>query len=236
LAAETEESAAAANDRTVSSNPWLPYVAPMAAFMLITALEGQFRAQYPLVYIIKVIMVTICVWFFRGPLREIKVDGKFIVPAVLVGAAVFAEWIWLDRLTHYPHLAFLGKRTEYNPFVSIANPMLLWLFLASRFYGLALLVPLVEEVFWRSFLLRIFTDPDDFQRVRLGEFSWIAFAVVAAAFGLSHPEWLEAIICAIAYGLLLRQTRSLFACVVAHATTNLMLGIYVVTQHAWSFW
>ena len=149
---------------------------------------------------------------------------------------MFAEWIWLQPLTHYPHFSFLGKRTEYNPFAAIANPGLRWAFLAARFYGLALLVPLVEEVFWRSFLLRIISDPDDFERLQPWKFTWTAFGVVAVLFGFTHPEWLEAIICAVAYGLLLRQTRSLFACVVAHATTNLMLGIYVVTQHAWAYW
>ena len=236
MAADIEEAETAAPARTVSGNAWLPYVAPMAVFMLITAVEGQFKSQYPLVYIIKVMAVSLCVWYSREPFREIKPEGRFILPAVLVGAAVFAEWIWLDPLTHYPHLVFLGKRAEYNPFVSIANPVVRAFFLVARFYGLALLVPLVEEVFWRSFLLRIFTDPDDFQRVKLGAFSWTAFAAVAVAFGLAHPEWLEAIICAAAYGLLLRQTKSLFACVVAHATTNLMLGIYVITQHAWNFW
>ena len=53
---------------------------------------------------------------------------------------------------------------------------------------------------------------------------------------LSHPEWLAAALCAVAYGLLLRQTRSLFACVVAHGVTNFALGLYVIAAHQWQLW
>jgi CAAX prenyl protease-like protein len=215
---------------------WAAYVVPMVAFLLVTQLEPHAGAKYPLVYIAKMVVVTICVLLFRAPLRDFRPEGRVLLPAILVGAAVFAEWIWLGPLTHYPHLPLGSSRAEYNPFVAIANPALRVGFLAARFYGLVLLVPIVEEVFWRSFLLRYITDPDRFWRQKPWDYSWTAFAVVAVGFGLSHPEWLEAMICAAAYGLLLRQTRSLFACVVAHSVTNLMLGVYVVTQHEWKFW
>lgn len=234
--AEIVESSAEAEPSARLAGPWIPYVVPMAAFCAITAVEPQLHAWYPIVYVIKVVVVTVCLLLFRGPLSEIRFDSRYLTPGVLVGAAVFAEWVWLEPLTHYPHFAILGKRAEYNPFASIDSTSLRMVFLAARFYGLALLIPMVEEIFWRSFLLRVFTDPDHFDRLRVGEYSWRAFCVVAVAFGAAHQEWLEAIICAAAYGLLLRKTRSLFACVLAHSVTNLMLGIYIVTQHAWRFW
>jgi CAAX prenyl protease-like protein len=219
------------------ANAWVPYVVPMAVFVMFTSLvEPRAPVLYPWLYIVKVILVTVCVAACRSPLHEIRFEARVLLPAVLVGAAVFAVWIWLEPLTHYPHFAFLGKRVEYNPFDAIGDGPLRGLFLVARFYGLAVLVPLVEEIFWRSFMLRFISDPDDFQRLRQGQFSWIAFAVVAVAFGATHPEWMEAIICGLAYGLLLRYTRNLFACIVAHGVTNLMLGIYIVTHHAWKFW
>ena len=231
-----EETVTNADEHAAPGHAWISYVVPMALFFAITMFESRAPAQYPYIYLLKVVLVTACLWAFQTPLRDLRCDGGVLLPAVLVGAAVFVEWVWLGPLTHYPHFAFLGTRAEYNPFVAIGNPSLRGVFLVARFYGLVLLVPLVEEIFWRSFLLRVLTDPDDFHRLRVGEFSWVAFALVAFAFGTAHPEWLEAIVCAVAYGLLLRQTRSLFACVVAHGVTNLLLGIYVVTQHAWKFW
>ena len=97
------------------------------------------------------------------------------------------------------------------------------------------MVPVMEEIFWRSFLLRWITDPD-FTKLKVGEFSWSAFAVVAGIFAISHPEWLAAAIFAAMMALLLKRTGSLFACIVAHGFTNLLLGIYVMQTHSWMLW
>jgi CAAX prenyl protease-like protein len=109
-------------------------------------------------------------------------------------------------------------------------------FLALRFYGLVLMVPVMEEVFWRSFLLRFATDLDDFKRVPIGTFSTTAFFVSSAMFAAAHSEWLVAFICAAAYAYLYRVTRSLFACIVAHSVTNLALGIYILITGDWKYW
>jgi uncharacterized protein len=230
------ESSSSGNSAAPPQAPWLSYVAPMAVFMVVTALEPSARGQYPLVYTLKVALVTITLAFCRRPLRDMSFNARAAAAGAVVGAAVFLEWVCLGPLTHYPHFAFLGTRAAYDPFSAIHSLPARAMFLAARFYGLVLLVPMIEEVFWRSFLLRFVTEPDDFQRVRQGAFSWTAFIVVALAFGMAHPEWLEGIICAAAYALLLRYTRSLFACVVAHSVTNLLLGIFIVTQHAWWLW
>jgi CAAX prenyl protease-like protein len=129
----------------------------------------------------------------------------------------------------------LSVRVAFNPFSAIDSTYLRGLFLACRFYGLVIMVPVMEELFWRSFALRYLTDAD-FTKIPVGAFSWTAFAMVAVAFGISHPEWLVAIIAACAYALLLRWTQSLFACVVAHSVTNLALGIYVIAAEDWMYW
>ncbi len=217
-----------------ASRAWIGYVAPMAAFLGITALEGSMPKQYVWIYIAKAILVTallIAGW------RTWKSEVRWSVPMLLVGTVVglicFAGWVTIDPLT--PHFKFLGTRTEYNPFHEIADPTIRTLFLAVRFYGLALMVPVMEELFWRSFLLRWITD-QDFEKLPVGAFSWGAFALVAAGFAVAHPEWLVAILFACAMALLLRQTRSLFACIVAHGVTNLALGIFVLVTHNWKYW
>ncbi len=222
--------------RAGSARAWLPFVSPTAVFLAITSLEPKAHALYPYVYMVKFGLVALALVLCRKALSDMRFNSRVILPAVLVGVGVFVEWVWLGRIPHYPHMPFAGNREEYNPFLSIDSPVVLWAFLITRFCGLAILVPVVEEVFWRSFLLRLFTDPDRFENVRQGDFAWPAFWIVTIAFGVSHPEWIEGIVCGAAYGLLLRQTKSLFACVLAHGVTNLLLGIYVVTQHAWRFW
>jgi CAAX prenyl protease-like protein len=214
---------------------WLPYVAPMVLFLLLTFAEGKAPKEwYALLYGLKAVLVTAALFVFGKSWRhEIKGEWRVLPLALLVGVAVFAEWVLLDRWVPYPHL---GARTAYNPFIAIADPALRYGFLALRFYGLVLMVPLMEEVFWRSFLLRFVTDQDDFKRVSLGTYNAMAFIVVAGLFAAAHSEWLVAFICAAAYAYLFRVTRSLFACIVAHGVTNLALGIYILITGDWKYW
>ncbi len=124
-------------EETTAKNAWLAYVVPMVVFAVFTVLEGQFRPFYPLLYIAKVVVVVICLWIFRSNWIDIRVRRRVILLALLVGVAVFLEWILLDRLLHYPHFeSVLGKRTAYNPFEAIRSPALRILFLGFRFAGL----------------------------------------------------------------------------------------------------
>lgn len=214
-------------------NLWMAYVIPMTTFLLITYLEGAFSKYYIPLYVLKVCVVTALLIKYKDVWKDIRLDWKLIPVGVIVGLAVMAEWIYVDK--HTPHFAFLGTRSALDPFTSLHNPMQLTLFLAARFYGLAIMVPVMEELFWRSFLLRYISN-QDFTRLKIGEYSWIAFGVVALLFGMAHPEWLAAIFCAAAYALLLRYSKSLFTVIIAHGVTNLSLGIYVLITHDWRFW
>jgi CAAX prenyl protease-like protein len=97
------------------------------------------------------------------------------------------------------------------------------------------IVPVMEELFWRSFLIRYLTN-QDFTAIPIGRFSMTAFWLVAGASGLAHPEWLVAVVASAAYSWLLKHTGSLFATVVAHAVTNAALGVYVLLSRDWQYW
>ena len=214
---------------------WIGYVVPMALFLVMTTLEGMWPGRYLWLYIAKVVVVSASLVLFRDTWKDYRLDWRVLAPAILVGLFVFAEWIPVDRLTPYHFTG--GKRTALDPFSSIHDPELRYVFLAFRFFGLALMAPFMEELFWRSFLLRFVSEPDgDFRSLPMGKFTRGAFAIVAVAFAIAHPEWLSALICAIAYGLLLWRTKNLFAPFIAHAVTNLVLGIYILHAHAWQYW
>ena len=205
----------------------------MVLFVALTAAEGSFARYGTFLYVVKALVVTAALFLFRRPLRDVRFDRRVLLPASVVGLAVFIEWIVVDPLT--PHLSVLGKRSAANPFTAFPDLTHRILFLAIRFYGLVLMVPVMEEIFWRSFLLRWITKPE-FEEVPLGTFNLTAFAVVALFFGFAHQEWLAAIVCAAAYAILFRQTRSLYACIVAHGVTNLALGLYVLSTGQWHYW
>ncbi len=209
---------------------WVAYTAPMAVFMVITTLEGVWPGAYPWLYGLKVMVVSWMLGRFAQPWREIRPELKVSVTAIAVGFVVFAEWILLDQWISYPHL---GARIGFNPLALQGCD--LPVFLAFRIYGLVIMVPIMEEIFWRSFLLRYLSVPN-FRKIPVGHFTWSAFAIASILFGLLHSEWLVAILSAIIYALLLKTTKSLYACIIAHSTANLALGIYILTTSAWQYW
>jgi CAAX prenyl protease-like protein len=126
-----------------------------------------------------------------------------------------------------------GARTAFDP--NVLSPAGKWAFIAVRFAGLVLLVPVFEELFWRSFLIRWLID-QDFWKVPIGRVTPLAAGVSSAVFALAHPEWLPALLTGLIWAGLLWQTRSVSACVVSHVVANLALGIYVIATGEWKFW
>jgi CAAX prenyl protease-like protein len=101
--------------------------------------------------------------------------------------------------------------------------------------GLVVLVPLAEELFWRGFLWRWIQNPN-WTEVPLGQWHWPSFVGVTLFFTAVHPEWLAAAVYGALIGLLWCWKRDLWQCVVAHATSNLVLGIYILTTSSWHLW
>jgi len=149
--------------------------------------------------------------------------------AVAAGLMVFVLWINMDWT--------LGAATVppgFNPeLISDANTRII--LTLSRIAGAVLVVPLMEELFWRSFLLRYIIDKN-FDSVQIGTFTWGSFLISAVLFGLEHNYIFAGIMAGLFYNLLLYRTRSLAQSVLAHAVTNLALAIYVVAAGKWQFW
>lgn len=224
------------------SQPWIPYVAPMATFLLLTSAEGWLPksgdgtdpAWYATWYAIKTALVAAVALACRSTWRDLRpVPGPMgLTLAVLIGLGVAAIWVGLDP--YYPRFGVSGSRVGFNPHTLPASARLP--FLAVRLFGLVILVPLVEELFWRSFLMRTIINPE-FEKVPIGQVTLSAAAITSGAFALAHPEeWLPALITGLAWAWLLHRTKSVSACVLSHMVANLGLGIYVLTRGAWKFW
>ncbi len=104
----------------------------------------------------------------------------------------------------------------------------------ARFAGSVLVAPLIEELFCRSFLMRYVID-ERWQDVPIGTYTLGSFVIVTLFFGFSHFRWLPGILTAVLLNLLLYRTKNLSSCVVAHATANLLLLVYVVYTGGWEF-
>ncbi|HYR58229.1 MAG TPA: CAAX prenyl protease-related protein [Chthoniobacteraceae bacterium] len=152
--------------------------------------------------------------------------------AVAVGALVLAIWIAPQAWMHFP-----ARLAGFDPTYFGKSGWAFDVTVALRFLRLVVVVPLVEEIFWRGYLLRILIA-DPFTDVPIGAFSWRSFAIVTAGFCLEHQpaDWPAAILAGALYNLVAYRTRSLSSCVLAHAVTNLLLGIYVMRTGQWGFW
>ena len=128
----------------------------------------------------------------------------------------------------------LGDRPAFNPLAELADtPIWAYTFLAIRFVGLALVVPIIEEFFLRGFLMR-WAVREEWWDVPFGQVTPLAAVVGTAVPMLMHPgELLAAFVWFSLVTWLMVRTKNIWDCVAAHAVTNLLLGIYVVTQHQW---
>ena len=210
------------------------YVALGTLESYLPSIDGQPSPfWYPLGYAIRVVIVGMLAWYFRATWVDFRPwpGVRHLVLAIVVGVLVWALWVGLDG--RYPALKFLGTRIGFDVNALAAGPR--WAFIGVRMLGLVVLVPLIEELFWRSFLIRWLIDPD-FQRIPIGRVTPMAAAVTSIAFALAHPEWLPAVLTGALWAWLLWQTRSLTACLVSHVTANLALGIYVIVTGDWKYW
>jgi CAAX protease family protein len=213
----------------------LPYLLPILAFLTLTNLESYLPdpSWYPMAYSAKVVIVALLLRHYRATWRDLKpIPGPTIIGlAIAIGLIVFVLWVRLEGW--YPEFAFLGKRTGMDP--STLPAAWKWPFITVRLCGLVLLVPLMEELFWRSFLIRWLINPD-FPSVSIGTVTPMAAGISSVLFAFSHPEWLPALCTGLLWAWLLWQTKSISACVISHAVANLALGIHVLTTGDWKYW
>jgi CAAX prenyl protease-like protein len=225
--------------RTSDIKKLVAFTLPMAVFLTLLGLASMLRkpgsgfwlaSPEHWIYPAQTLLCgAIVAWFWRE--YEIRSPRKVWV-AIAIGLAVFVVWIAPQQF-----FGFAPRVTGFDPELLGAHSAGYWTTVIFRFLRLVIVVPLVEEIFWRGFLLRYLIN-EKFTVLAVGTFSWISFAVVALAFGFSHSreDWIAAIICGALYNLVAYRTRSLASCVVAHAVTNCLLGLWVMQTRQWGFW
>ncbi len=221
------------------SRPAWVRIAPFALFMALLMLRGAAPADGSWgidprwIYGVGVVSVGALVasfWREYGELaRQTLPDGRELLLAVVVGVAVFGLCIHLDAgwmTLGEPSAAFV----PLTPAGALDGT-----FIAVRWVGAALLVPLIEELFWRSFLMRWIEQPV-FEGVDPRRVGLKAIVLSTSVFTLAHTLWLAALIAGLAYAWLYVRSGKLWLPVVAHAVTNGVLGVWVVATGNWQFW
>ena len=207
----------------------IKYIFPFALFALLTYAPELPGISQAWAYPAKTVTVgVLLIWFWDTFRVEISPCLDWL--AIAAGVFVFLAWVGLEDI--YP---LLGSPRGGNPYAMTAGQDWVYILIFFRLLGAVLVVPVMEEIFWRSFGLRALMD-NKFQNIPLGTFSWFSFIAVSVAFGLAHHRWLPGIIAGLVYAALLYRSTNLFSPILSHGVTNFMLGIYVLWTAQWSFW
>jgi uncharacterized protein len=216
----------------------LPFAVFMAFLVLNSALASLFRTsdrltlsepQYWIFPLQTAVCAALLLLFWNAyPLRGSK---GWSLGAL---AGVFAFVLWIS-----PQVFFgVPNRTKgFDPEVFRDSFALYGLTVVARFARLVIVVPLVEEIFWRGFLMRYLVN-EKFTSIAFGTFRPFSFFAVAVLFMLVHSsaDWIPSLITGLLLNGVAALTKSLWACVLAHAVANLGLGIYIMATRQWGFW
>jgi CAAX prenyl protease-like protein len=215
----------------------IPRIVPFAVFIAFLALDGVLAKLAPTLgmdprwwYGVRTVVVTgLLLWFWRdyGELRSFALRPADWLLGIAVGVVVFALWINLDiePLT-------LGNGPGFD---ARQNGAIAWDLATMRTIGAALVVPVMEELFWRSFVMR-WVQHQRFLELDPRQVGWKALAVSSAVFAVEHQLWLAGLVAGVAYGWLYMRTARLWVPILAHAVTNGALAGWVLYTGHWEFW
>lgn len=223
---------------SLSRAAWLRVV-PFALFVALLALrgaaptDGSWGIDPRWIYGVTVVAVgglLAIFWREYGEFaRQRRPTAAEALLATAVGLGVFALWIQLDA----PWMTIGAPSAVFTPLTAAGT--IDWPLAAVRWVGATLVVPVMEELFWRSFLMRWIERPV-FEGVDPQRVGTKAIALSTFVFVLAHTMWLAAIVAGLAYAWLYVRSGKLWLPVIAHAATNGALGAWVVTTGNWQFW
>ncbi|MEO8026593.1 MAG: CAAX prenyl protease-related protein [Bryobacteraceae bacterium] len=217
-------------------HPALPYVAPFAIFIGFLSLKSSLPLGGLAGQIAWIAAVSASIWFFSRHLLDFRL--RMPLGTIVVGAIVFAIWIAPDALFPGYRSHWLFQNSITGTLTSSLPPELRenLAILVLRSARAILIVPIVEELFWRGWMLRWLINPD-FEKVPLGTYSHLAFWGTAILFAAEHgPFWEVGLIAGAIYNWWMMRSKSLGDLIVAHGLTNGLLCAYVVATGKWEYW
>ncbi|MCI0591200.1 MAG: exosortase E/protease, VPEID-CTERM system [Gammaproteobacteria bacterium] len=195
---------------TLATGLLAPFLVLMAVTMVTSALSSGVDTLYPL----GLVAAAITLWYYRKSYLEL--GWKWSNKAVAIGIAVFVLWMILTRNADGNGPEFALDLKELSGWWGGV-----WLFF--RLLGAVIIVPLVEELAFRGYLLRKFIA-QDFENVPLGQFTWFSWLGSSLLFGLLHEQWLAGTVAGLAYAFALCRQGQLGDAVLAHATSNALIS------------
>ena len=199
--------------RALPQTFWL--IAPFAAWMaLMTALPATAGGYAVRTAVVALLLAAACWRRRQAGGAPCRVSCAPLAWGLAVGLAVFVVWILPEQFDWpwYRRFCIVGEGGTQA--VAEASAALV----AIRLFGSAFVISAAEELFFRRWLI-----------------GFAGFWPTVALFAVEHDRWLVGAVAGLAYGALFLR-RGLVSSIVAHATTNLLLGLWVLRTGQWHFW
>ena len=219
-----------------------PYLAPYVAYVVVASLLSE-RVPRELDYSVRLLLTGGALFWFRRqlwPLAGLRPALGSVLWGIVAG--ILGVGVWVGLLLPFQE-ATAGEAWTLSQ-------------LGFRIAAAVLVVPLAEELLFRRYVFGVAVQWDEARALGRkdpfgdaiearsildlspGAWTWIAVLIASVAFALGHTpvQWLAAT----AYGGLMALCRvrrgDMVAPIVAHATTNLVLYIYVYQSGSWGLW
>jgi hypothetical protein len=227
----------------IAASPVWVRVTPFAVFLVLTQIQvlSDGAGKY-WIYLAKTLVAAWLLWQFRRQISEMR--WAFGWEGIAAGVAGFVMWVGLDHLAPYllvsPEMLRFGGEVDaagtWNPFTQFgATAALAWSFFAVRLLGSSLVVPCLEEVFYRSLAYRWIID-QDFLKLPLNIVKPLPMLIACAVFAATHSEIVHAFLYALLMHWVVWRRNRLGDAMTAHAITNCLLACWVVFRPDWRYW
>lgn len=198
---------------------WLAaHILPFAVFLIVGTIGAALTVHPDLAYPLRVVVVALVLGFFWRSLRAIR--WSYDPVAVTLGALVGALWIATQPPASDSARVLLDALSGFGP-VALA----VWVLF--RLLGTALVVPVVEELFFRGYLLA---------KLDFGGPLGRSFGVLAssALFASLHVRWIEALATGIVFALVIIRRNRLGDAILAHVAANSVIAVWAALQGDWA--
>lgn len=230
----------------VAAEPRAPLIIPYMAYLVLLAFMDWFPTKLlPVAIGFHIVAGLWAALLFRHYWPPLGRPHVFI--AIVSGVAAAALWVKGQHLLNGIHVGdyrlgsrlffYPGHAKPYNPHVDFGDGTLFWVYAILKITRACTVVAIVEELFWRGFILKAFVNWHRPENVPLGTFTWRAMIGSALLSTIQHPDaWGVSIACWLFFNSLFFWKRSLLMLMITHAVTNLVLYVYVLREGDWQFW
>jgi len=197
---------------------------PFVVYTTLALLSQGFIEGFDYFYPIKVIF-SLAIVFYFWKLYQIKVsDSKLI--SILAGVVVAILWVVIVPTDEEININTIESFSSMSIWLQIG-----WGFI--RLVGFLILIPILEELVFRGYLLSRLSGQNINNNGKL-DFNLFALILSSVLFGLLHDAWLAGTVAGFAFAFVRYQSESIINSITAHSVANLLVFCVAAYTGNWS--